>query len=94
MLGEGNLPNTYSKQKQFTMNIQTLTLLTEELDQIIEKLNNELEYINNPEQTNEIVTRLINPLENVSMYMAIISDDINDGVYEVIEEDQESEEWD
>lgn len=94
MLGEGNLPNTYSKQKQFTMNIQTLTLLTEELDQIIEKLSNELEYTNNPELINEIVTRLINPLENVSMYMAIISDDINDGVYEVIEEDQESEEWD
>lgn len=76
------------------MNIQTLTLLTEELDQIIEKLSNELEYTNNPELINEIVTRLINPLENVSMYMAIISDDINDGVYEVIEEDQESEEWD
>lgn len=94
MLGEGNLPNTYSKQKQFTMNIQTLTLLTEELDQIIEKLSNELEYTNNPELINEIVTRLINPLENVSMYMAIIYDDINDGVYEVIEEDQESEEWD
>lgn len=76
------------------MNIQTLSLLTEELDQIIEKLSNELEYTNNQEETNEIVTRLINPLENVSMYMAIISDDINDGVYEVIEEDQESEEWD
>jgi hypothetical protein len=76
------------------MNTQTLNLIQEELDNIIETLTNELDYVNNPELINEITSRIINPLEGVTTMMSIIGDDIDDGVYDMEEIFDEDEEWD
>jgi hypothetical protein len=76
------------------MNTQTLNLLNEELDELIEKLQNELEYIDNPELIEELTSRIVNPLETTATHLSILIDDINDGAYEVYEEEQDLDEWD
>lgn len=76
------------------MNTQTLNLLNEDLDELIEKLQNELDYIDNPELVVELISRIVNPLETTSSHLSILIDDIDEGAYEVYEEDQDLDEWD
>jgi len=79
------------------MNIQSLILIQEDIDASIENLTNEIDYTTNPDLVNETITRILNPLENISTALAILIDDINDGIYEGYEEnenDEEMDEWD
>jgi hypothetical protein len=76
------------------MNTQTLNLIQEELNNILETLTNELDYVNNPELINEITTRILNPLEGVTTMISMIGDDIDGGVYDMEEIFNEDEEWD
>jgi hypothetical protein len=79
------------------MNIQSLILIQEEIDASIENINTNIDYTTNPDLINETITRILNPLENISTALAILIDDINDGIYEGYEEnenDEEMDEWD
>jgi hypothetical protein len=79
------------------MNIQSLILIQEEIDASIENINTNIDYTTNPDLVNETITRILNPLENISTALAILIDDINDGIYEGYEEnenDEEMDEWD
>ena len=64
-----------------------LTNLMEDMDQI-------LEYIDNAELYNEINNNIKSRLENALTHLDIAIDDINDGMYENPPVDEEDSEWD
>ena len=64
-----------------------LTNLMEDMDQI-------LEYIDNAELYNEINNNIKSRLENALTHLEIAIDDINDGMYENPPMDEEDSEWD
>jgi hypothetical protein len=80
--------------KTKTMNIQSLILMQEEIDASIENINTNIDYTTNPDLINETIIKILNPLENISTALTILIDDINDGIYEGYEEDENDEEMD
>jgi hypothetical protein len=76
------------------MNIQSLILIQEEIDASIENINTNIDYTTNPDLINETIIKILNPLENISTALTILIDDINDGIYEGYEEDENDEEMD
>ncbi len=76
------------------MNIQSLILMQEEIDASIENINTNIDYTTNPDLINETIIKILNPLENISTALTILIDDINDGIYEGYEEDENDEEMD
>ena len=76
------------------MNIQSLILIQEEIDASIENINTNIDYTTNPDLINETIIKILNPLENISTALTILIDDINDGIYEGYEEDENDEEID
>jgi hypothetical protein len=68
--------------------------MQEEIDASIENINTNIDYTTNPDLINETIIKILNPLENISTALTILIDDINDGIYEGYEEDENDEEMD
>ena len=73
---------------------KSLTKLSAQLAELLEQLDNTLDYIDNSELYSEIDNNVKSPLENALTHLDIALDDISDGMYEDAPETEEFEEWD
>ena len=72
-----------------------LSKLSTQLTDLIEDMERVMDYIDNSELYNEIDNNIKSQLENAQTHLDIAIDDINDGMYEnVPEEEEDFEEWD
>jgi hypothetical protein len=73
--------------------IQLLSI-SHQLTNLMEDMDQTLEYIDNAELYNEINNNIKSRLENALTHLEIAIDDINDGMYENPPMDEEDSEWD
>ena len=73
---------------------KSLPKLSAQLAELLEQLDNTLDYIDNSELYSEIDNNVKSPLENALTHLDIALDDISDGMYEDAPETEEFEEWD
>ena len=71
-----------------------LLSISHQLTNLMEDMDQTLEYIDNTELYNEINNNVKSRLENALTYLEIAIDDINDGMYENPPMDEEYSEWD
>lgn len=68
--------------------------ISHQLTNLMEDMDQTLEYIDNAELYNEINNNIKSRLENALTHLEIAIDDINDGMYENPSMDEEDSEWD
>lgn len=68
--------------------------ISQQLTNLMEDMDQTLEYIDNTELYNEINNNVKFRLENALTHLEIAIDDINDGMYENPPMDEEYSEWD
>ena len=73
---------------------KSLTKLSAQLAELMEQLDNTLDYIDNSELYSEIDNNVKLPIENALTHLDIALDDISDGMYEDAPESEDFEEWD
>lgn len=71
-----------------------LLSISHQLTNLMEDMDQTLEYIDNAELYNEIDNNVKSRLENALTHLEIAIDDINDGMYENPPMDEEDSEWD
>ena len=71
-----------------------LLSISHQLTNLMEDMDQTLEYIDNAELYNEINNNVKFRLENALTHLEIAIDDINDGMYENPPMDEEDSEWD
>ena len=71
-----------------------LLSISHQLTNLMEDMDQTLEYIDNAELYNEINNNVKSRLENALTHLEIAIDDINDGMYENPPMDEEDSEWD
>lgn len=71
-----------------------LLSISQQLTNLMEDMDQTLEYIDNAELYNEINNNIKSRLENALTHLEIAIDDINDGMYENPPMDEEDSEWD
>ena len=71
-----------------------LLSISHQLTNLMEDMDQTLEYIDNAELYNEINNNVKLRLENALTHLEIAIDDINDGMYENPPMDEEDSEWD
>ena len=71
-----------------------LLSISNQLTNLMEDMDQTLEYIDNAELYNEINNNIKSRLENALTHLEIAIDDINDGMYENPPVDEEDSEWD
>jgi hypothetical protein len=74
--------------------IKILNSLSETLVLLLEDLTNLLNDIDNGDLVREIENTVVSPMENAQAQLDIILDDIDDGVYDEIPQEEDFEEWD
>jgi hypothetical protein len=74
--------------------IKILNSLSETLVLLLEDLTNLLNDIDNGDLVREIENTVVSPIENAQAQLDIILDDIEDGVYDEIPQEEDFEEWD
>jgi hypothetical protein len=73
---------------------KSLTKLSAQLADLMEQLDNTLDYIDNSELYSEIDNNVKSPIENALTHLDIALDDISDGMYEDEPTLEDFEEWD
>jgi hypothetical protein len=74
--------------------IKLLNSMSETLVLLLEDLTNLLNDIDNGDLIREIENTVVSPMENAQAQLDIILDDIDDGVYDEIPQEEDFEEWD
>ena len=71
-----------------------LLSISQQLTNLMEDMDQTMEYIDNAELYNEINNNIKSRLENALTHLEIAIDDINDGMYENPPVDEEDLDWD
>jgi hypothetical protein len=74
--------------------LKSLTKLSAQLADLMEQLENTLDYIDNNELYSEIDNNVKSPIENALTHLDIALDDISDGMYEDAPALEDFEDWD
>jgi hypothetical protein len=73
---------------------KALTKISAQLADMLEELDNTLDFIDNAELYSEIDNNVKSALDNAATHLDIALDDISDGMYEDAPETEDFEEWD
>lgn len=84
----------YGKINIMANTFKQLTKLSGQLTDMLEELDNTLDFIDNAELYGEIDNSVKSALENASTHLDIALDDISNGMYEDAPELEDFEEWD
>lgn len=74
--------------------IKQLNALSAQLTELLENMEQTLDYIDNDELFSEIDNNVKSQLENALTHLDIAIDDVSDGMYENDPQLQEDEDWD